>query len=75
LALALIRTAEYLLAKNDYQISSEALHQLLNQVKVVKLISKEQHFDIISDLPAEIHLIYRILNIPKPKVFSARSSI
>ena len=74
LALALIRTTEFLLAKNNQQISSEVLHHLLDQIKVTKLTVKEQEFKIVSDLPPEIYPILDVLNIKKPKVFSYQES-
>jgi transposase len=70
LALALIRTAEYLLTKNSLQISSEGLHRILEQIKVTQVVSKGQQFNIISDLPKEIYPVYHLLNIPKPKKFT-----
>jgi len=73
LALALLRTAEYLLAQTGYIISSEKLHCLLQQVKSVQIINKNQKFYIVADLPPEINQIYQALNIPKLQIFTARN--
>jgi transposase len=54
LALAVVRTAEYLLAQNNLQTSTEKLHQLLRQINCMQIYSKNQKFLITPNLPPEI---------------------
>lgn len=75
LALALIRTTEFLLAKANQQISPERLQQVLNQIKVTQITSKGQLFNITPDLPDEASQVYQALNINKPKKFLAQGLI
>jgi transposase len=69
LALALIRTTEYLLQQSNQHISSERLHQLLNQIRVTQITSKKQRFNILSDMPSEMSEIYLALQLSPPKIF------
>jgi len=71
LALAVARTTEFLLLQNNLKISSEKLHQLLQQVNHIRVINKKQCFLITPPIPAELQEIYSALNIPKPKVFTS----
>jgi transposase len=73
LALALVRTAEHLLARGDLQTSTEKLHRLLRQINCIQLINKNQKFLITPNIPSEIEKIYSILKIPKIKMFAAEN--
>lgn len=73
LALALLRTTEYLLIQAGCSIPSEKLHYLLEQIKSVQIINKNQKFYIIADLPDEIYKIYQALNLPKLQTFRAEN--
>lgn len=72
-ALSLLRTTEYLLTKADYAIPVEKLHSILQQIKSVQIINKNQEFYIIADPPSEFDQIYKALSIPKPKLFTAKN--
>lgn len=73
LALALLRTTEYLLTKTGHTVSAEQLHSLLQQIKSVEIINKRQKFYIMADPPPEIYPLYQALNIPKPQIFIAKN--
>ena len=73
MALAVLRTTEYLLAKAGYVISSEKLHTILQQIKSVQIINKNQKFYILADPPPEFYKIYQYLNIPKLQTFIAKN--
>ncbi len=74
LALAAVRTAEYLLMQGGgLSISTEKLHQLLRQINCIQILNKNQIFSITPNLPSEINNIYSILKIPKLKLFTAKN--
>lgn len=73
LALALLRTTEYLLIRSGNSISLEKLNYMLEQIKSVQITTKKQKFYIIADPPPEIHSIYQALQIPKLQIFIAKN--
>ena len=63
LALALIRTVEYLLTTQNHHVPIETLNQWLRQIKTVQLISHGQQLNIPQTLSPEVSSIYRTLTI------------
>lgn len=70
LALSLVRYTEVLLKQAENHVPIEQLHQMLEQVKLVKIISKGEAYNIRSDISPELTTIYRILGIPKTPAFA-----
>lgn len=73
LALAVVRTAEYLLLQKGLQIPVEKLHQLLQDINCIQIVNKNQKFLITPNIPLEIDKVYSALKIPKPKIFTAEN--
>ena len=73
LSLSLIRTVEYLLSQENQKISLEQLFQLLRKVQSVEILNKNQKFNILTDIPAELQSAYSALKISRPKVFSVQN--
>lgn len=73
LALAAVRTVEFLLMHNGLQVSVEKLHQLLRQINCIQIYNKNQKFLITPNVPSEIDKIYSILKIPKLRLFTAEN--
>lgn len=72
LALALLRTTEFLLVKSGCTMSSEKLRYLLQQVKSILITNKKQPFYLLADLPPEIYRIYQALQISQPQIFTTK---
>lgn len=75
LALSLIRYVEVLLSKAGNHTPIEQLQQMLEQIQLVKVISKGEVFYIRSDAPKSLRIIYNILGIKKTKSFSHASQM
>lgn len=74
LALAAVRTAEYLLLRSGLRISVEGLHRLLQQINCIQIINKNQKFLITPNIPSEVNGIYSVLKIAKPKIFTSENT-
>jgi transposase len=75
LALSLVRYTEFTLSKAGNHIPIEHLHQMLEQVQLVKIINKGEIFYLRSDTTNELKLIYNILGIKKQKSFMHLSNL
>jgi transposase len=69
LALSLIRYTEVLLKNKDEYIPIEQLHQLLDMVKIVNITSKGENYQIRTDMPQSLVMIYRALGVSRSKIF------
>lgn len=69
LALSLIRYTEVLLKNKDEYIPIEQLHQLLDMVKIVNITSKGENYQIRTDMPQTLVMIYRALGVSRSKTF------
>jgi hypothetical protein len=66
---------EVLLSKAGNHTPIEQLQQMLEQIQLVKVISKGEVFYIRSDAPKSLRIIYNILGIKKTKSFSHASQM
>jgi transposase len=70
LALSIMRFTEVLLRRADNHTSLEELHNMLEQVQLINIISKGEKYAIRTDMNKELLQIYRILGINKPETFT-----
>lgn len=66
MSLALIRTAEYLLAQNNTPTPIEALHEMLQEIQAVQITDGQQVTRFLADIPEQMHAIYAAIQIPTP---------
>ena len=69
MALALVRSLEYIMHRKDCYIPLEQVHTLLRQVKTVSLTVKSETFCITANWPKELVPIYYNLGVAQPKRF------
>ncbi len=70
MALALVRYREFKLKRNQLFISYEQLHELLDRMRVVKIINSEkQQFELLEGSAPELFSIYQVLGIPWRRKF------
>lgn len=76
LALALLRTATFILKQHHVYLPVEQLHTLIEKMCIIRLKDQAgQIFDIRQDHPPDLREIYRIFQIPWPKKFVHRTDL